>query len=177
MTPEAIAYDKHKNLKLAAGELGVKWQALYVKLRKQGVNVIGDKSRYGTDKDRLAAHAEMEFKRLVPFAVDQNNIKFQSKFDFIVGNEKVDIKASKAHQGSRAFKALRWAFSVKKQEFCADFIVCFGFTDEGYRIFLIPGELIRNYQTISISQNGNSKWLQYEIEPDDLEPFFKELSD
>ena len=169
------AYARHMNLKLAASELGMKWQNLYVNLRRLGVPVVGDKARYGSDKDRLAAKAELEFTKLVPFAEDQNNIKFQSKFDFLVGNEKVDIKASKLNQGSRNFSALRWSFSVKKQEFCADFIVCFAMLDIGYRIFLIPGELVRNYQTISISEKGNSKWLQYEISSNELSEFFKEL--
>lgn len=54
MSIESDAYEKHKNLKLAAEELGIKWQYLYVILRKEGVAVCGDKSRYGSDKDRLA---------------------------------------------------------------------------------------------------------------------------
>lgn len=172
------AYEKHKNLKLAAAELGMKWQSLYVQLRKAGIAVTGDKARYGSDKDRLAAQAELEFKRLVPFAKDQNIEKFQSKFDFLVGKEKVDIKASNEHQGSKQFKAKRWAFSVKKQEFCADFIVCFAMNEFGYRVFLIPGECVRHYQTISISteENSRSKWRQYEIEPCDLAEFFNSLS-
>lgn len=170
-------YEKHKNLKLAADELGIKWQTLYVQLRKAGVPVTGDKMRYGSDKDRIASMAELEFIKLVPFAKNQNEIKFQSKFDYLVGNEKVDIKASRPAQGSKNFKATRWAFSVKKQEFCADFIVCFAMCDIGYRLFLIPGELVRNYMTISISTNNNSKskWLQYEVVPDDLYDFFTEL--
>lgn len=172
------AYEKHKNLKLAAEELGIKWQSLYVELRKLGVAVTGDKFRYGSDKDRMAAQAELEFKRIVPFAEYQNSIKFQSKFDFLVGKERVDIKASKAHHGSKKFTAKRWAFSVKKQEFCADFIVCFAMSDENTRIFMIPGEIVRNYQTISIAENKNSKskWLQYEISEQDLTEFFKAIT-
>lgn len=171
------AYEKHMNLNLAAQELGIKWQTLYVKLRKLGVAVVGDKARYGSNTDRLAARAELEFKKLVPFAKDQNAIKFQSKFDFLVGQEKVDIKASGLNCGCKRFAAKRWAFSVKKQEFCADFIVCFATKDDGYRIFLIPGELVRNYQTISIAENpaSKSKWLQYEVTATDLTEFFKEL--
>ena len=171
----ALAYSKHKNLKLAAAELGMKWQTLYVQLRKLNIPVTGDKSRYGSDTDRLAAKAELEFKRLVPFAVNQNEVKFQSKFDFLVGSEKVDIKVSNLNRSCARLQRLRWAFSVKKQEFCANFIVCFGMTDDGYKIFLIPGECVKAYQSISISQNGKSKWLQYEILPEDLTIFFKDL--
>lgn len=171
------AYQKHKNLKLAAEELGIKWQTLYVQLRKAGIPVTGDKTRYGSDTDRLAAMAELEFKNLVPFASDQNSIKFQSKFDFLVGSEKVDIKASRLNLGNKKFAAKRWAFSVKKQEFCADFIVCFAMHEHDYRIFLIPGELVRNYQTISIAENkdSKSKWLQYEVSKSELTEFFEEI--
>lgn len=179
MTKKLIdAYEKHRNLKSAADELGIKWQSLYVQLRKLGVKVVGDKLRYGSDKDRFAARAELEFLRLVHFAENQNSVSYQSKFDYLVCGEKVDIKASNAAQGSKNFTATRWAFSVKKQEFCADFIVCFAMIDSGYRIFLIPGELVRKYQTISISTNpsSKSKWLQYEIQPDDLTEFFLQLS-
>ena len=70
----AAAYNKHKNLKLAADELGVKWQTLYVQLRKLNIPVTGDKLKYGSNRDRLAARAEIEFQRLVPFAINQNKV-------------------------------------------------------------------------------------------------------
>lgn len=176
MSIESDAYANHLNLKLAASELGIKWQTLYCKLRQQGVPVVGDKLKYGSDKDRLAARAELEFLSLVPFAIDQNKVKFQSKFDYLVGNEKVDIKASTLKKGCKKFDARRWSFSVKKQEFCADFIICFAFSDkEDYRVFMIPGEIVRNYQTVSIPENGKSKWLDYEVDKSDLFEFFSEL--
>lgn len=36
-------YDKYKNLKLAAEELGIKWQLLYTYLRSANHPVTGDK--------------------------------------------------------------------------------------------------------------------------------------
>ena len=170
------AYEKHRNLKIAADELGIKWQRLYVMLRSAGIPVTGDKARYGSSKDRMAARAELEFSRLVPSAISQNAIKFQAEVDFLVGSEKVDVKASTLHRGSKNFAALRWAFSVKKQEFCADFIVCFAITEGGYRILMIPGEVVRKYMTISVSEKGKSKWLQYEVTQEELTQFFTELS-
>ena len=62
---EVQAYAKHRNLKLAAGELGICWQTLYVRLKRAGVPVTGDKLRYGADRDRLGATCEAEFQRLV----------------------------------------------------------------------------------------------------------------
>ena len=78
MEEEIRVYEKHKNLKIAANELGVKWQSLYVRLKKAGIAVTGDKERYGSDKDRLANKAESIFQSLVPNAISQNDIKFQS---------------------------------------------------------------------------------------------------
>jgi hypothetical protein len=174
-TDIAEVYGRHKNLKLAANELDMKWQTLYVQLRKIGVPVTGDKSRYGSDTDKLAAEAELEFMRLVPSAISMNESKFQAKVDFMVGREKIDVKASKLKQGNKKYKSLQWSFCLKKQELIADFFVCFGMTDIDYKVFLIPGECVRFYQTVSISQKGKSKWHQYEINPNDLAEFFTEI--
>lgn len=172
---EAV-YLKHKNLKLAAQELGMKWQNLYVQLKKLNVAITGDKAKYGSDKDKLAAQAELIFKNYVPNAINQNEIKFQSKCDFIINEIKIDIKASKFHKGCQKYESRRWAFSIKKQELIADFFVCFGFYDDmTYKVFLIPNELVKNYQTISVSPNGKSKWLQYLIDPNELNEFFNDV--
>ena len=168
------AYRKHKNLKLAADELGIKWQTLYCQLKKVGEPITGDKARYGSDRDRLAARAEKLFKDLVPFAVDQNAIEFQAKVDYVVCDQRVDVKASMLAKSCNRYESTRWAFSIKKQQFCADFVVCFAFypdSDE-YKTLLIPGEMIRHCQTVSISSRGRSKWLQFLIDPLDLQEFF-----
>lgn len=172
-----IAYEKYKNLKLAALELGMPWQNLYLKLKKLGVPVTGDKAKYGSDKDKLAARAEQLFREIVPFAESQNDIQWQPLFDFLISGHKIDIKASKENKGSKKFHATRWAFSVHKQEFCADFIVCFAFSNDKQKIFLIPGEIVRHYMTISISTDprSKSKWLQFEVNEKELKEFFQEL--
>ena len=72
MNQEVIAYRKHMNIKLAAAQLGVAWQSLYVRLKQLGEPVTGDKMRYGSDRDKLAAMAEAKFLQLVPFAVDNS---------------------------------------------------------------------------------------------------------
>lgn len=94
------AYRKHQNLKIAAEQVGIPWQTVYVHLRKAGEPVTGDKCRYGSETDRLAARAEREFTRRVPFAEDQNKVKFQSKVDFLVGGYSVDVKAARLRQTS-----------------------------------------------------------------------------
>lgn len=166
---EAQAYEKHKNLKLAAAELGIKWQTLYVRLRKAGISVTGDKLRYGSETDRLAAMTEHEFMRLVPKAESRNAKEWQAKVDFYVSGLGVDVKAS------RIGKANRWNFCVKKQEFTADFLVCFAYEGTSYRVLLVPGEIARRYQTLHVRRAFTGKWADYEIDPQDIASFFDDL--
>ena len=165
-------YEKHKNLKLAANEIGVKWQTLYYHLKENNIPVTGDKSKYGSATDKLAAKAELYFKELIPYAKNNNDYQYQAKVDFMVGNLKVDIKSSELHFSSKKFKSKRWAFSVKKQEFQADFIVAFGYENDNVTIFLFPSETIRYFQTVSINPYGKSKWLDYSVTKDELIEFF-----
>lgn len=174
MSIESDAYNKHKNLKIAANELGIKWQTLYVKLKAQGVNVVGDKLRYGADRDRLGALGEQMFQFLVPFAKDHNQEQFQSKVDFDVNGLKVDVKAGKPRQLNKRFKALSWSFSFKRQSLIADFIVCFCLDEEKNieHVLLVPNEFFAGLQTVSVSREGGSKWLDYKIDPNELADFF-----
>lgn len=168
---EVAAYRKHKHLKLAASELGIPWQTLYVRLRAANEPVVGDKSRYGSETDKTAAAVERLFLKLVPDAEDMNRKKFQSKVDFSVYGFGVDVKAC------RARKDQRMAFSVKKQRVYADFFVCFGLTEENAieACLLIPGEVARNHGTISLNLKRTGKWWAYEVDPGSLASFFKEM--
>lgn len=174
------AYRQHQNLKIAAQHIGISWQSLYVHLRKAGEPVVGNKTVYGSASDKVAASAEVLFERLVPNAENQNKIKFQSKVDFLVNNFSVDVKASTLRKGHANAKHLRWAFSVKKQEAVADFFVCFCLDESGHeaqKLLLIPGEIARKYQSISVSRRSGNSWWEYEIHPDELASFFDALKD
>ena len=177
MSIEKTVYEKHRNLKIAADEIGIPWQSLYVKLKAQGVSVSGDKLRYGSDRDRLGALAESVFKKLVPDAIDNNKNTFQAKYDFDVYGFKVDVKASKPRQLNKRFKALSWSFSFKKQTLVCDFIVCFCMDDDKTinRVLLVPSEFFRGLSTVSVSCDGNSKWGDYSVPKDELATFFSSL--
>jgi len=166
------------NLKLAANELGVAWQSLYVRLKKLGEPITGDKLRYGTDRDRLGALGESEFLRLVPFATNKNAGQYQSKYDFDVIDQKVDVKASRPRQLNKKFGAKSWSFSFKKQSLICDFICCFCMAEDRSikHVLLVPSEFFKGLQTVSVSCEGNSKWLDYEIATDDLAAFFTALT-
>ena len=168
------AYEKHKHLHSAAKSVGIPWQTVYWHLRQAGVPVVGDKSRYGSSSDRLAARAEARFQEIAPCAIDMNRKKFQSKVDFTVGGLGVDIKCGRLLRD-------RWAFCIKKQEAVADFFVCFAMSNTDHakdavflHTLLIPGEIARRYKTMSLSNNVRGKWWQYEISDHDLGVFFND---
>lgn len=172
----AQSYGRHKNLKIVGDELDIPWQTVYVYLKKAGVPVVGDKRRYGSDSDRFAAKAENDFMALVPDAMNMNEEKYQAKFDFKIYDFAVDVKASNLRTYLKRSCAKRWAFSSKKQESVANFLVCLAY-DNGdmKRAFLIPEEVFRYRATISISENG-SKWDDYEIDPKSLNGFFSSMN-
>ncbi|AUR84732.1 hypothetical protein NVP1063O_065 [Vibrio phage 1.063.O._10N.261.45.C7] len=176
-------YDKHKNLKLAAEELGMKWQTLYWHLKEEGHPVTGDKERYGSPTDKMAKYLEDVFQEWLPHSIDCNANKFQAKVDFKVGGYTVDIKSSTKKDGyknnHKKNPALRWAFSTKVQEDLSDFLICFCMegvdcTEYGEieKILLIPSEFYKNKQSISVSCN-KSKWWDFEVTKKELVEFFK----
>lgn len=177
MSIESDAYERHKNLKLAAAEIGMPWQTLYYKLKQQGVAVTGDKLRYGSDTDKLAAKAEGEFHRLVPGAINANQTKFQAKVDFVVNGYLVDVKVSRPKLSNARGKSMRWGFSTMKQSFSCDFLCCFCLDGNGdtEKILLIPREFFEGMQLISVACSGRSSWFDYAVEPGELAAFFDQL--
>lgn len=158
----------------------MKWQTVYYRLRQAGHPVTGNKARWGGDKDKFGAKGEAAFKLLVPFALDGNEKKFQSKYDFDVLGVKVDVKSARPTKPAAKYPSMRWAFYMKKQIHVADFIVCLGFGLDGEnveKVFLIPTELAGAIDTLSIPFNGKSKWHEYEVDKDDLAEFFTNFSE
>lgn len=171
------AYRNHRNLKLAAVDVGIPWQKVYIHLVEAGEPVTGDKLKYGSDSDKLAAKGEQLFLSFVPLAFDANSQKYQSKIDFLVFGRGVDVKTSTLRTSNKACRLKRWAFSLKKQEATADFFVCFCMDSDGMELvkaLLIPGEIARKYQTISLSESGG-KWDDFIVDPAELQEFFSSL--
>lgn len=178
-------YDKHKNLKLAASELNMKWQTLYWHLSAVQHPVVGDKEKYGSTADKMAKRTENLFNEMIPYASDANEGKFQALVDFDVKGHSVDIKGScknDAYKNNpRKNKSLRWAFSCKVQEKCSDFLVCYCYEEESTdladlveKILLIPKEFYANKQSFSVSCN-KSKWYDFEVSEEELLEFFDML--
>lgn len=178
MNKEIEAYRKYRNLKVAAMELNIPWQTLYVHLKKANEPVIGDKLRYGSHRDKIGAFGEAEFRRLVPFATDRNNSGYQAKYDFDVCGLKVDVKTGNLRQLNKRYPHKSWSFSFKRQALICDFICCFCIEDDKSiaHVLLVPSELFKDLQTVSVSKNGASKWMDYKIEQEDLAKFFLDLT-
>lgn len=172
------SYEKHKNLKISASELGISFQTLYWHLIKNGVCVSGDKERYGSEKDKLAALAERMFGEIVKVAKNANDKKFQSKVDFVVNDIKIDVKASKRQSLGVGLGGDRWSFNIKKQIIIADYFAMFALDSnkEIEKIFFIPAGLIAAHTTISICANGKSKWHAYEVSKAELRKIIKDIS-
>ncbi len=169
------AYRKHQQLFAAAEEIGMKWQTLYSRLKKLGEPVCGNKSRWGSSKDRFAAKGEEVFRHLVPFAEDKNLEEHQPKVDFIVNGVLVDVKSAKLIKSHGRYKSKRWAFYLKKQLELADFYVCLCFCESGEtlrKLYLVPRDMITGITTLSIPESGTSKWNCFSVEKEDLPEFF-----
>lgn len=169
------AYNRHKNLKLAANEIGVPWQSLYCTLKTLGVPVTGDKAKYGSESDKFAAQSEQDFMRLVPAAKDQNRYKYQSKYDFLINGWRVDLKAARPKSYCKNGTA-RWSFSLKKQQLHADFFVCLAYSNDLQiqHCLLIPGEIANGYSSLSLSPTGR-RWWEYQVDHNGLRDFFESL--
>jgi hypothetical protein len=176
-------YQDLRNLKLVGQALSIPWQTVYVHLKRAGVSVVGDKARYGSVSDRLAVLAEQSFKKSVPMAVDNNDLKFQATVDFYVGDCTIDVKASVLQESGRTISgksfSSRWAYCISKQKDVADFFVLYAYIDENEKrnlkhVFLIPREMAINSSSISIPLTLKSKWADYEISESELLPFFSE---
>lgn len=171
------SYQRLKNLKLVGEEVGIAWQNVYVHLKKAGVQVTGDKARYGCAKDRLANYAERLFATDVPSAIDSNAVQFQAAIDFHVFGWSVDVKAATllAWKGDAA----RWGFCINKQKDKADFFVLYAFdgqeTKSVQHVFLMPNEIATAKTTISVPSTMQSKWADYEVDRGDLAGFFASL--
>ena len=170
------AYSEVKHLKIAGEIVGIPWQTVYTHLKRAGGPVVGDKARYGSDSDKFAAKSERDFKSIVPAAKDQNRKKFQSKFDFVVGGHRVDLKAARPKNYYKNKDLMRWSFSLKKQQSLTDFFVCFAYSQQETlkHCLLIPAEMVVGYSSISLSPNGK-RWWEYETRPEDLSSFFQGL--
>lgn len=183
MSPENIelmkeSYARLKNLKLVAKEINIPWQTVYWWLKKVGVEVVGDKSRYGGSSDSVGLVGETLFKKLFPEAIYENDSKFQAKCDFTLHGLRVDIKTSSLRENKvRGGGTIdRWGFNCYSDEINKiDFFVCFCLSRDSTsvdKILLLPSEMVTTKTGgLSVSPRA-SKWDDFAVTEKELVEFF-----
>lgn len=172
-------YSEDHNLKVVADKMDIPWQTIYWWLKKEGVSVSGNKSKYGGLKDKIGLIGENLFKESFPAAEDQNELSFQPEFDFLLGGLRLDVKTSfpRDMKARTTGVKYRWGFNTRRQQE-VDFIICYclnGDVDswELQHILLIPNEFLQGIQTISVSceQRTRSKWMDMKVRNEELVEF------
>lgn len=173
-------YAEHQRLHTVGDMLNIPWQTVYWWLKKEGVSVTGNKEKHGGKCDRIAVIGEKLFELLGTKAVDQNKLYFQPKFDYLLGDFKLDIKTGflRDCKGRSGKVNLRWMFNTRKQQE-ADYIICYCLTGDADKydvghILLIPNEFLQGMQTISVSPR-KSKWLDFRVSEEELKSFINSL--
>jgi hypothetical protein len=169
------AYAETGSLKEACARTGAPPYIAYIWLKKAKVLKTEEAIRYGTPGANLGAQAEQEFQRLVPKALNANGHlqKNCPSFDFDIHGITVDVKYSSI-LGCGAWKLETARWKKLRPDFFAAF---FATTDKGlqggYRVFLIPSDVVNNRSRIYIKPgNLNNPLFVYEINPLDLAKTF-----
>lgn len=172
-------YRELKNTKLVAAELGIAPATAYWRLRRAGEPVTGDKTRYGSDTDKLAARGERWFKRVIPWAEDQNHLGFQAKVDFIVGGQRVDVKTSRPKLTKSG--VITWAWSLRKQRGAVDHFVCIALSSRDdnpgvHTALLVPDAIAGDTLRVSHDRIAlRGKWARAARSSSELRTFFQEI--
>lgn len=175
-------YRDLKNTRLVAAELGMPPATAYWRLRRAGEPVTGDKARYGSETDKIAARGERWFQRVVPWAEDQNALGFQTKVDFLVAGLRVDVKTSRPRLTKSG--VITWAWSLRKQRDEADFFVCLALSNRTeqtgvHKALLVPGEIAATCGSLRVSHDRiamRGKWARAARTSAELQTFFREAA-
>ena len=170
-------YKQHGSIRAVTDETGCPPYTAFIWLKKAGVLNSVDSVRYGTQASRNGGAAEKEFKRLVPKAMAANehlNANCPS-FDFDINGWTVDVKFSSINKTGTYRFATAGAKALRPDFFCV-FACSKGSIQSGYRILLIPEDMISNSFSFRFRDGDTSDdevWL-YEVMPEDLAGIFED---
>jgi len=173
------SYMRLGNIGAVCSETGCPPYVAYKWLKIGKVLTAQEGTRYGTNGQKQGARAELEFQRLVPFAMSANRELQRNcpAFDFDINGTTVDVKFSSLCGGRYRFnpasdKPMRpdWycVFLSAPQSKEFDPHTC--------RILVIPDALVCGLKNVMIQKDGGCYW-DFEIEPDALAEFFREYLD
>lgn len=178
------AYRSSPDLNTACQTAGVHKLTMFKILKMNGVMLIADRLKIGSPGSRMGASAEQEFLRLVPAAKSINAICSSNPgFDFDVNGWRVDVKAAGPMRlPARKTPALRWQPRVSNggpvSEHVDLFCLFLLFKPEamaqecGYKLYLLPADLVRGRRYISKTEGIPSELDEFEVQPDQLANFF-----
>lgn len=173
------AYHRLGSIKSVCLDTGAPPYVVYKWLKIGGLLKPNDAVKYGTTGAKAGAKAELEFKKLVPFAMETNKHLETNcpSFDFDIGGTTIDVKFSSLHPSGK------WNFrSAQGKAMHPDFYVLFCATDGKkdmtgkYKVLVIPSEILGTVSQVCINKNGGM-YDDFEIEPSELADFFRDYID
>jgi len=172
------AYQRLGSIPAVCLETGCQPYIAYKWLKIAKVLKSKEGMRYGTTGQKQGARAELEFKRLVPFAMPANEALQNNciAFDFDINGITVDVKFASLCEGSGVY-TFRTAHSkpIRPDYSCA-FLAAPGLKElksDQYRVLVVPDELVTNIKGVHIQKNSVRYW-DFEIAPNELAGFFRE---
>jgi len=172
------AYRRLGNIAAVCMETGCQPYIAYKILKISKVLKAKEGTVYGTHSQKQGARAELEFKRLVPFAMPANETMQNNcpVYDFDINGTTVDVKFCSFCSG-----AGRYSFrTAQSKHFRPDWYCAFmADTDVKelitgqYRVVLIPDDAVQQVKSVSFTERGSRYW-DFEIPPQELAAFFRE---
>lgn len=170
-------YKQLGSIRAVTNETGCPPYTAFIWLKKAGILNSVDSVRYGTLASRNGGAAEQEFKRLVPKAMAANEHldAHCPSFDFDINGWTVDVKFSAINK-TGAYRFATAGNKALRPDFFCVFACAKGSIQSGYRILLIPEEMINNSFSFQF-RNGDTSddevWL-YEVQPEALAGIFED---
>jgi len=170
------SYNQLGNIGAVCLETGCPPYIAYKWLKIGKVLSASEGIRYGTNGQKQGARAELEFQRLVPFAMSTNK-ELQTNcpaFDFDINGTTVDVKFSSLC-GGRYRVSTAFGKHIRPDWYCV-FLSAPDSKElipEKYRILVIPDQIVCGIKTVQIPPDSGQYW-DFEIKPDALANFFHE---
>jgi len=172
------SYQRLGNIAAVCTETGCPPYVAYKWLKIGKVLTPEEGTRYGTNGQKQGARAELEFARLVPFAMSANRELQRNcpAFDFDINGTTVDVKFASlcAANGAYQFRTAH-AKPMRPDWYCVFLSAPESkeFDAERCQILVIPDALVCGLKSVTIQKDGGRYW-DFEIKPDALADFFRE---
>jgi len=173
------SYQRTGNIKSVCIETGCPPYVAYKWLKISKLLDAQESTRYGTNGQKQGALAELEFKRLVPFAMPTNKMLENNcpAFDFDINGTTVDVKfCSLCNSNGRYGFRTAQTKHLRPDWYCA-FLANPDIKElipGKYRILVIPDAMVQHIKSVSLHSNGGHYW-DFEIKPNELAKFFREF--